>query len=127
MKKKTLLTIFFLLSVAVFAQQQTVTSSISPTTFEETTSITITIDGKSINEATWGVTGNALYMWAWAFDINDTTQKGTPLNGTWGASDEAARFTYNSGSDTYTKTFTPTTYYNTTGIGKIGWCYRGRS
>ena len=126
MKKKTLLTIFFLLSVAVFAQQQTVTSSISPTTFEETTSITITIDGKSINEATWGVTGNALYMWAWAFDINDTTQKGTPLNGTWGASDEAARFTYNSGSDTYTKTFTPTTYYNTTGIGKIGFLIKAK-
>lgn len=67
-----------------------------------------------------GVVGNALYMWAWAFDLNDTTPKGTPLNGTWEASDEASKFTYNAGTDTYSKTITPATYYNATGIGKIG-------
>lgn len=124
--RKILLLGFILLGSIAFSQQQTVTYSIAPATFEETTSITITVNGSSINEAAWGVTGNALYMWAWAFDINDTTQKGTPLNGTWGASDEAARFTYNSGSDTYTKTFTPTTYYNTTGIGKIGFLIKAK-
>jgi hypothetical protein len=125
--KKTILSLFLLLSVSLFAQPQTVIYSISPTTFEETASVTITINGSSINEATWGVTGNALYMWAWAFDTNDTTQKGTPLNGTWEASDEASRFTYNSGSDTYTKTITPTTYYNTTGIGKIGFLIKAKN
>jgi hypothetical protein len=35
------------------SQQQTVSYSISPTTFEESTAITITINGSSINEATW--------------------------------------------------------------------------
>ena len=107
--KKTILLLLFLLSLSVTAQQQTVSYSINPATFEETTSITITINGSSINEATWGVSGNALYLWVWAFDTNDTTEKGTPLNGSWTASNEASKFTYNAGSDTYTKTITPTT------------------
>ncbi|KAF2507823.1 T9SS type A sorting domain-containing protein [Flavobacterium zhairuonense] len=125
--KKTLLLFFFMLSAISFGQQQTVTYSVSPSTFEETTSITITINGSSINESTWGVTGNALYMWAWAFDTNDTTQKGTPNNGTWESSSEESKFTYNAGTDTYTKTITPTTYYNTTGIGKIGFLIKAKN
>ena len=124
--KKTLLLLLFLFSLSISAQQQTVSYSINPATFEETTSITITINGSSINEATWGVSGNALYLWAWAFDTNDTTEKGTPLNGSWTASNEASKFTYNAGSDTYTKTITPTTYYNTTGIGKIGFLIKAK-
>ena len=125
MKKITLL--FLLFASVGYAQIQTVTSSISPSTFEETTAITITINGSSINEATWGVVGNALYMWAWAFDLNDTTPKGTPLNGTWEASDEASKFTYNAGTDTYSKTITPATYYNATGIGKIGFLIKAKN
>ncbi|MWB94323.1 T9SS type A sorting domain-containing protein [Flavobacterium sp. GA093] len=125
--KKTLLLIFLLFSAITFAQIQTATYSVSPSTFEENTSITITINGSSINEGTWAVTGNALYLWAWAFDTNDTTQKGTPLNGSWEASDEASKFTYNAGTDTYTKTITPTTYYNTTGIGKIGFLIKAKN
>ena len=125
--KKTLLLIFLLFSAITFAQIQTATYSVSPSTFEENTSITITINGSSIDEGTWAVTGNALYLWAWAFDTNDTTQKGTPLNGSWEASDEASKFTYNAGTDTYTKTITPTTYYNTTGIGKIGFLIKAKN
>ncbi|MET0945597.1 MAG: alpha-amylase family glycosyl hydrolase, partial [Flavobacterium sp.] len=124
--KKTLLLFFFLLSAISFAQLQTATYSVSPATFEENTAITITINGSSINESTWGVTGNALYMWAWAFDTNDTDQKGTPNNGAWEASSDASKFTYNAGTDTYTKTITPTTYYNTTGIGKIGFLIKAK-
>ncbi|MBF4473349.1 alpha-amylase family glycosyl hydrolase [Flavobacterium sp. HJJ] len=125
MKKLILLLLFFSSFVGI-AQQQTVTYSISPASFDETASITITINGNSINESTWGVTGNALYMWAWAFDIDDTTQKGTPLNGSWDSSNEASKFTYNAGNDTYTKTFVPTTYYNTTNIGKIGFLIKAK-
>ncbi len=124
--KKTILLLLFFLSIGVFAQTQTVTYSISPASFEETTAITITINGNSINESAWGVTGNALYMWAWAFDIDDTTFKGTPLNGSWTVSDEASKFTYNAGSDTYTKTIVPTTYYKATGIGKIGFLIKAK-
>lgn len=114
-------------TAAVFAQQQNVTYSISPATFEETNSITITINGSSINETTWGIAStHELYMWAWAFDINDTTAKGTPNNGSWTASSAASMFTYNAGTDTYTKTITPTTYYNTTGIGRIGFLVKAK-
>lgn len=124
--KKTILSIFLLLTAITFAQQQTASYSVSPSTFEETTSITITINGSSINEATWGITDHSLYLWAWAFDINDTTQKGTPNNGAWEASSDASKLTYNAVSDTYTKTITPTTYYNSTAIGKIGFLVKAK-
>ena len=103
---KKIILLFLWVSLG-YAQQQIVTSSVTPSTFEETDQITITINGSSINEATWGVFDNSLYMWAWAFDLNDITPKGTPLNGTWESSNEASEFTYNAGSDTYTKTITP--------------------
>ena len=124
--KNRLLYLFLLLSMGIFAQQQTVNYSISPTTFEETTEITITINGNSVNEANWGISNNDLYMWAWAFDTDDTTQKGTPNNGSWNASSAASKFTYNALSDTYTKIITPTTYFNTTGIGKIGFLIKAK-
>ncbi|MCP2026790.1 hypothetical protein L1276_001934 [Flavobacterium sp. HSC-32F16] len=125
--KKTLLSIFLLMAVTIFAQQQTVTYSINPPTFEDTTPVTITINGTSINESNWGITDHSLYMWAWAFDTNDTTQKGTPDNGAWEASSEASKFTYNAGTDTYTKTITPAAYYNTTGIGRIGFLVKAKN
>ncbi len=125
--KKILFSFLFLFTFfSAFAQMQTATYSVSPAAFEETTSITITINGSSINESTWGVTGNSLYMWAWAFDLGGVTQKGTPLNGDWNNSNEASKFTYNQANDTYTKTFVPTTYYNTTGIGKIGFLIKAK-
>ena len=123
---KKIILLFLWVSLG-YAQQQIVTSSVTPSTFEETDQITITINGSSFNEANWGVFDNSLYMWAWAFDLNDTTPKGTPLNGTWESSNEASKFTYNAGSDTYTKTITPTTYYNTTGIGRIGFLIKAKN
>ena len=125
--KKIILSIFLLLTVITFAQQQTASYSVTPSPFEETTSVTITINGSSINETTWGITDHSLYLWAWAFDINDTTQKGTPNNGAWEASSDASKLTYNAVSDTYTKTLTPTTYYNITGIGKIGFLVKAKN
>ncbi|TDE45438.1 T9SS type A sorting domain-containing protein [Flavobacterium rhamnosiphilum] len=124
--KKTILLLLFFLSIVASAQKQTVPYSINPATFEETTAITITINGSSINEATWGVTGNALYMWTWSFDSNDANSVDCPTNGSWTASNEANRFAYNSITDTYTKTFTPNTFYNRTGIGKIGFLVKAK-
>ena len=108
------------------AQQQTVTYSINPATFEETTSITITINGSSVNEAAWGVTGNALYMWAWSYDINDANIIDCPTNGLWTSSSESNRFTYNSVSDTYTKTITPNSFYNRNNLGRIGFLVKAK-
>jgi 1,4-alpha-glucan branching enzyme len=122
--KKTIL--LFLLSITAFAQQQTVIYTVSPATFAETTAVTITINGSNINETAWGVSNNALYLWTWAFGVDDATSKGTPLNGSWTASDEASRFTYDSATDTYTKIITPATYYNAIGIGKIGFLIKAK-
>ncbi|MFD2943196.1 alpha-amylase family glycosyl hydrolase [Flavobacterium notoginsengisoli] len=124
--KKTLLSFFLLLTAFSFAQIQTATYSISPSTFEDTTPITITINGNSINEATWGVTGNALYLWSWSYDINDANQMDSPSNGSWTNSTEASKFTYNAGTDTYTKSFTPSVYFNRNGIGRIGFLIKAK-
>ncbi|PBJ13139.1 alpha-amylase family glycosyl hydrolase [Flavobacterium sp. ACN6] len=124
--KKTLLSIFLLMAVTAFAQIQNVTYSINPPTFEDTTPITISIAGTSINESTWGVTGNALYLWSWSYDVNDTNQLDSPSNGSWTASAEASKFTYNAGTDTYTKSFTPSVYFNRNGIGRIGFLIKAK-
>ncbi|RZJ56273.1 MAG: T9SS type A sorting domain-containing protein [Flavobacterium sp.] len=124
--KKTILIIFLLLSAISFAQlQQTVTYSISPSSFEDTTPITITING-NIDESKWGVTGNALYLWSWSYDVSDANQMDSPSNGSWTASNEASKFTYNAGTDTYTKTFTPSVYFARNGIGKIGFLVKAK-
>ena len=124
--KKTLLLITLLWSVAIFAQKAEVTYSINPSTFEEITAITLTIDGKTINESAWAVTGNAIYLWSWSFDISDKNELDSPSNGSWTASNEASKFTYNAGTDTYTKTFTPSVYFNRNGIGKIGFLIKAK-
>ncbi|OOV25494.1 alpha-amylase [Flavobacterium sp. LM5] len=124
--RKKLLILMLLVCWSVFSQQQTATHTISPATFEETTSITITVDGASINEATWGVTGNALYMWAWSYDSNDTNERDCPTNGTWTNSNEANRFTYNAVSNTYTLTFVPNVFFNRNGLGRIGFLIKAK-
>lgn len=122
--KLLLLSLFF--SCIGFAQQQNITYSISPATFEENQSITITVNGASVNEATWSVTGNALYLWAWSYDINYSNLIDCPSNGAWTSSNETNRFTYNSGNDTYTYTFIPTTFFNRTNIGRIGFLVKAK-
>lgn len=108
---KKLLLFLLLLPISLLAQQQTATYTIAPAVFEENQSITITINGSSINESTWGVTGNALYIWAWSYDLSDANSLDCPTNGSWTNSSESNRLTYNSGSDTYTITFIPQTFY----------------
>ena len=112
--------IAFFIAITAFAQMQTVTHSINPVAFNEDESITITFTGNSINESTWGVTNNALYLWAWSYDANDANSMDSPTNGTWDSSNEANKLTYNAGNDTYTMTFVPSTFYNRTNLGRIG-------
>jgi Alpha amylase, catalytic domain/Secretion system C-terminal sorting domain len=125
--KKIILFITFLCSFSALAQQQTVTYSVSPTSFEENQSITLTFSGASINESTWGVTGNALYLWAWSFDSNDINIQDCPTNGTWTNSSETNRLTYNPGPDTYTISFVPQMFYSRTGIGRIGFLVKAKN
>jgi hypothetical protein len=125
--KKFSLIFFLLLSTLNWAQSPfAVTSSISPAAFEETTAITITINGNSFNETTAGIVGNALYIWAWSYDINDANIIDCPSNGTWTSSNETNRFTYNAGSDTYTITITPAAFYARTNLGRIGFLVKAK-
>lgn len=108
------------------AQKQNVDFSISPNPFNEDDSITITFDGTTINESTWGITDNALYLWAWSSDTNLSNQQDCPTNGSWTSSNETNRLTYNVTNDEYTITFVPTTFYNRTGIGQIGFLVKAK-
>jgi hypothetical protein len=115
MKKITLI-VALLLSAFSWGQQQTVNFSVSPSAFEE----------NPINEASWGVAGNALYLWAWSYDINDTNIVDCPTNGSWTSSSETNRLTYNSGNDTYSITFTPNTFYARSNLGRIGFLIKAK-
>ncbi|MCK0123772.1 alpha-amylase family glycosyl hydrolase [Gelidibacter sp. F2691] len=119
MQKITFYFLLFLCSFA-YAQQQNVTYSVTPSSFEENENVTITFNGNSINEATWGVTNNTLYLWAWSYDTDLGNQQDAPTNGSWTASSESHKLTYNSSTDTYNIAFTPTTFFNRTPIGRIG-------
>ncbi|WP_312765376.1 alpha-amylase family glycosyl hydrolase [Epilithonimonas sp.] len=119
--------IAFFIAISAFAQTQTVTYSISPSAFNEDESITITFNGSSINESTWGVANNALYLWSWSYDSNDANSQDCPTNGSWASSNEANKLTYNSGNDTYTITFVPRTFYNRTGLGRIGFLLKTKT
>jgi glycosidase len=123
--KKTLL-LLLLFTASVFAQQQTVSSFISPNPFEETTSITITISGSTVDEAAWGITDHSLYLWAWSYDTNDINSRDCPSNGSWTSSNEVNKFTYTAGADIYRFTFTPNAFYSRNGIGRIGYLIKAK-
>ena len=125
---KNIYTLFvFLLFVGLQAQQQEVSFSVSPTNFAETQSITLSFDGSSIDESAWGITNNALYLWSWSFDLNDSNSMDCPTNGSWTNSNEANRLTYNANNDTYTIALVPTEFYNRIGIGKIGFLIKAKN
>ncbi len=124
--KKTTLIFIFLLSFLGFSQQQTVSYSVSPSPFEEDDNITLTFDGTSIDEAAWGVGGNALYLWSWSYDLNLANQQDCPTNGAWTSSSETNRLTYNGGADAYSISFVPTAFYSRTGIGRIGFLIKAK-
>ena len=126
MRKITFYIVLFLCSFA-YAQQQNVSYTVSPPAFNENELVTLTFNGSSINEAAWGVTENTLYLWAWSFDLNHQNIKNSLTNGVWENSNEANKLTYNSGNDTYSISFTPTTFYNRTGIGSLGFLIKAKN
>ncbi|MEN8835531.1 MAG: alpha-amylase family glycosyl hydrolase [Polaribacter sp.] len=113
--KKYLLLLILSIGAFGYAQQQQVTFSVTPSTFNEDDEITITVS--DINLGIWGVSD--IYLWTWSFDSNGENSMDSPTNGSWTHSDEAQKLT-NNGNGTYSFTFTPTTLYNRTGIGSIG-------
>ena len=119
---KKFLHCFLFISTTLFAQQQNVTFAVEPISFNEDDEITITVS--NINLSTWGVTD--IYLWAWYYNLSDVIVGDSPTNGTWQESNEAQKFTDN-GDDTYSITFTPTSFYNTTNIGRIGFLVKAKN
>ena len=101
---------------------QNATFAVSPSTFDETDEITITVS--NVNPATWGVSD--IYLWTWSFDSNFENIADSPTNGSWTNSNEAQKLT-NNGNGTYSISFTPTTLYNRTGIGRIGFLVKAKN
>lgn len=123
-KKLSILLLLF--TSVIVAQQQNITYSISPAVFEEDETVTITINGNSVNEATWGVTNNALYLWSWSYDLNFANLQDCPTNGQWTNSNETNKLTYNAGTDTYSISFISNDFYNRTNIGRIGFLVKAK-
>jgi pullulanase/glycogen debranching enzyme len=121
MKKITFLFLLCITSLG-FSQVQNVTFNISPATFEETNTITITVS--NVTTASWGVSD--IYLWAWSYDENDINSIDSPTNGTWTNSNEAQKLT-NNGNGSFSITFKPTTFYNRTNIGSIGMLIKAKN
>ena len=119
-KKLYALAFVFLIQIFAFAQKQNITYSFSPATFNENQSVTLTIDGSSINQSVWMTTD--LYIWAWSFDTATNTLMNCPTNGaSFGTSTPTNKITYDAGTNKYTYTFVPTTFFGRmTPINKMG-------
>lgn len=118
-KKIYLLALFFCLQISLFAQKQNISYTFSPSTFNETDSVTLTIDATTINQSVWNTTD--IYIWAWSYDTATNTQKDCPTNGAnFNTSTPTNKLTYNAAAKTYTYTFVPTTFFARTGINKMG-------
>lgn len=111
----------------IWAQQQTVSYTISPSTFDADEEITISINGSSLNESSWDIdSSHELYIWAWSYDADDDNALDCPTNGSWDNSGSSNAFTYNNSTDTYTLSFTPTSFFNRTEIGKFGFLVKAK-
>ena len=101
-----------------YSQQQNAAFDVQPSAFNETDEITITVSDIDLNQ--WGV--SELYLWAWYYDLNDNFVGNSPNNGDWtdSSNSPAPQIFTNNGDGTYSITFIPTTFYGTTGIGRIG-------
>ena len=104
MKKFTL---FYFFTSFVFAQQVTIT----PATFNVTDPITITVSFASATCNTMGVNPVKVYMHAGIG--TDTNAFGYAVVGNWGTDDGVGYMT-NNGNGTWSKTITPSTYFNLT-------------
>ncbi len=121
--KKVLLLCLLTFNWFIQAQQQEGTFTIDPTAFNETDEITITVSG--VDPAQWGV--NDVYLWAWYFNSPTATNAiNSPTNGEWESSDESQKMT-NNGDGTFSFTLTPTSFYNATGIDRIGMLVKAKN
>lgn len=122
--KKFYSIVFLLIAVFVFGQ---INYTITPSPFDETDVITLTIPGDQIDESAWGATNHSIYIWSWSFDTNYQNSQDCPTNGSWNDSNDLNKLNYNSAADTYSLTFTPTAFFGRTGIGRFGFLLKNKT
>lgn len=122
--KKFYSVVFLLITIVVFGQ---ISYTITPNPFNETDAVTLTVPGDQIDESAWGVSNNAIYIWTWSFDTNYQNSQDCPTNGSWNNSNDLNKLNYNAGTDTYSLTFTPTSFYGRTGIGRFGFLLKDKT
>ncbi|WP_340199768.1 alpha-amylase family glycosyl hydrolase [Ascidiimonas sp. W6] len=120
---------FLLLSLCSFslsfAQVQNVTFTIEPAAFNENEEITITVS--NVDPTLWNnEEPDNIYLWAWYFDNNGDFGANSPTNGEWTNSDETQKL-INNGDGTYSYTLTPTSFYGTTGISRLGMLVKAKN
>ena len=114
------LLLFFGFTLSLFAQTKyNVPNTISPSSFNEDESITITFTNVP---SAFG--NDELYLWAWSFDHNGTSQD-SPGNGQWSASGTANKLTKN--GTTHSITFVPKNFFNRNNIAKFGYLLKTKS
>ncbi|MET3037901.1 alpha-amylase family glycosyl hydrolase [Chryseobacterium sp. NRRL B-14859] len=122
--KKFYSVISLLIAVLVFGQ---INYTINPNPFNETDAVTLTIPGDQIDESAWGVSNNAIYIWSWSLDTNYQNSQNCPTNGSWDNSDDLNKLSYDAAADTYSLTFTPTSFFGRTGIGRFGFLLKDKN
>ncbi|WP_312991212.1 alpha-amylase family glycosyl hydrolase [Chryseobacterium flavum] len=115
-----------LLFIVVFIFGQ-INYTITPDPFNETDQITLTIPGNQIDESAWGITDHSVYIWAWSFDTNYQNSQDCSTNGSWNDSDALNKLIYNTATDSYSLTFTPTVFFGRTGIGRFGFLLKDKT
>ncbi|WP_172281338.1 alpha-amylase family glycosyl hydrolase [Chryseobacterium sp. LAM-KRS1] len=122
--KKFYFFILLLINFFVFGQ---INYTITPGQFNETDQITLTVPGDQIDESAWNVSNHAIYIWSWSLDTNYMNSQNCPTNGSWDNSDDQNKLNYNATTDTYSLTFTPTTFFGRTGIGRFGFLLKDKA
>ncbi|KPE51435.1 alpha-amylase family glycosyl hydrolase [Chryseobacterium indologenes] len=122
---KKLYSIVFLFIVRlVFGQ---INYTITPSPFNETDAVTLTVPGDQIDESSWGIANHEVYIWTWSFDTNYQNSQDCPTNGSWNNSNESNKLNYNAATDSYSLTFTPTAFFARTGIGRFGFLLKDKT
>lgn len=119
--KKILLKAFVFFITLWTGNSQTFT--FDPASFNEDEEVTLTVS--NFNPLTqWGVSD--IYIWAWHFDANGNQINNPPAVGNdFGNSPESAKFT-RLNETTFAYTFTPTDFFNNTGISRIGYLIKSQ-
>ena len=116
--KRLLLLILGCISFFGYGQVQNVDVSTTPASFVVTEEITITFS--NVDPTLWNANEpDNIYLWAWYYDLSGAFGADSSTNGSWTNSDESQKLT-NNGDGTYSITLTPSTFYGTTDISRMG-------